>query len=207
MNNAITRSEKITKFLSHMFPTERDKLFFEIVRETTYDRDLHVEIEPSRIELVMPTNAYIVKYNSLRKRFLFNDSNTPNEIHANLLYAYTSITIDMCNTTKTPTQQLNFINRLYGSLVKYSNKKSTSQANTNSYIFVVKKSLCKNNSLFKTYTLGEYNDEEYNFTETDIQEYKEYLRQLCRNIVNIHQKTKINQVEQLLNLYLQQQSK
>lgn len=206
MSNTINRPEKITKFLSHMFPTERDRLFYEIAREVSYDRDLHIEIEPSRIELVMPTNAYIVKYNSLRKRFLFNDSNTPNEIHANLLYAYASITIDMCNTTKTSTQQLNFINRLYGSLVKYSNKKNTRQANTNSYIFVVKKSLCKNNSLFKTYTLGEYNDEDYNFTETDIQEYKEYLWQLSRNIIDIHREMKINQTEQLLDIYLQRQT-
>lgn len=204
MSNTINRPEKITKFLSHIFPTERDKLFFEIAREVSYYKDIHVSIEPSRIELVMPTNAYIVKYNSLRKQLFYNDSNTPNEIHANLLYAYTSITIDMCNTTKTSTQQLNFINRLYGSLVKYSNNRSTREPNLNSYIFVVRKSLCKNNSIFKSYTLGEYNDEEYNFTESDIQEYKEYLRQLYFAIINIHHKTKINRTEQLLDIYLQQ---
>ena len=32
MNNTIIRPEKVTRFLSHMFPTERDRLYFELVR-------------------------------------------------------------------------------------------------------------------------------------------------------------------------------
>lgn len=101
----------------------------------------------------------------------------------------------MCNTTKTSTQQLNFINRLYGSLVKYSNNKNTSEPNLNSYIFVVRKSLCKDNNLFKSYTLTNYNDNDYEFTDEEREEYKNYIESMTKNIKTLCIKTEIEKLE------------
>lgn len=212
MNNAIIRPEKITKFLSYMFPTERDRLYFEMVRESVGVSDTvkygrwvsEISYEPSRIELEMPTNAYIVKYNSLRKRFLYNDSNTPDEIHADVVITNTSVNVDMCNTTKTKTQQLNFINRLYGATTKINKDEKEKQLNKNSYIFAVNKSLCKNNSLFKTYSLTDYNDENYTFTDEDIKEYSSYLKSTISNIENIRKEIRSIKLEQVIDVYLQQ---
>ena len=68
MSVAIARPEKITKFLSYMFPTERDRLYFEMVRESvgittrqgTYRSYEVIIIEPSRIELEMPNNEFLL---------------------------------------------------------------------------------------------------------------------------------------------------
>lgn len=203
MNKPITRPEKITKFLSHLFPTERDRLYFEMVINLNKYKSI---IKPDRIELEMPVNAYIIKYNSLTNFYLINDSNTPNEIHANSVSSDHTIIVDMCNTTKSKTQQLNFINRLYGATVKINKSSRERRSNMNSYIFLVTKSLCKNNSLFKSYTLANYNDDEYEFTENETLEYHNFLKKVLDDILVIFTDTEKRQLNDLIDLYLQQQT-
>ena len=203
MNKPITRPEKVTKFLSHLFPTERDRLYFEMVINLIKYKSI---IKPDRIELEMPVNAYIIKYNSLTNFHLINDSNTPNEIHANNVSSDHTIVIDMCNTTKSKTQQLNFINRIYGASVKINKSSRERRGNMNSYIFIVTKSLCKNNSLFKTYTLANYNDDEYEFTENEIIEYHNFLKKALDDILVICVDTEKRQLNELIELYLQRQT-
>jgi hypothetical protein len=204
MNNAIIRPEKITKFLSHMFPAEKDRLYFEMSIDSIRYRTV---IKPDRIELEMPTNAYIIKYNSLTNFHLINDSNTPNEIHANNVTSDHTIIIDMCNTTKTRSQQLNFINRLYGATVKTNKSSKESRPNLNSYIFVVKNSLCKSNSLFKTYALTNYNDEDYVFTEDEDNAYDSFLNKVFDDILKIYNETGKRNLTELVDIYLQRQTK
>lgn len=203
MNNAIIRPEKITKFLSHMFPTEKDRLHFEMSIDSIRYKTV---IKPVRIELEMPTNAFIIKYNSLTDFHITNDSNTPNEIHANNVTFDHTIVVDMCNTTKTKTQQLNFINRLYGATIKTNKSTKESRPNLNSYIFVVKNSLCKSNSLFKTYSLMNYNDEDYIFTEEEDCDYDSFLNKVFDNILKIYHETDKRNLTELIDIYLQRQT-
>lgn len=213
MSVTVTRPEKITKFLSHMFPTEKDKLYFELVRasveittrKTSYRTYEEKIIEPSRIELEMPNNDFLTKYNKLKNHTCFTDANTPDEIHAiSIDYLYT-ITVDMCNTIKTKLQQSKFIYRMYGSAFKsVKGRESRKRLNTNSYIFAVKKSLCKDNNLFKSYTLSNYNDNDYEFTNEEIKEYNNYINLITENIRSLCDETGIKKLEQLVDLYLKQ---
>lgn len=174
----IQRPAKVTEFLSHMFPTEKDRLLFEI---TYCDYDLYNEKawRKVRIELEMPTNAYIIKYRTLCGKRLINDANTALEIHKLFEHSKKTIMVDLTNTTKTQSKQLEYVNKLYGSMFKPSNNQTTATINDNHYIFIVRKSLCKNNALFNCYSLKDYNDDNYVFTQEDTDSYLSYIRSLC----------------------------
>lgn len=215
MNVTIDRPEKITKFLSHMFPTEQDRIYFELVR-TTFRCAIHyvdnkvqkmIYIEPSRIELEMPNNEFLAKCNKLLNYRCFTDANTPDEIHAINIDNPETITVDMCNTVKTKLQQSKFIYRLYGSAFKsVKGRGSRKTSNTNSYIFAVRKSLCKDNNLFKSYTLINYNDDDYEFTNEEIGKYNRYINSMTKTIESICINTKIKNLERLIDIYLQRQN-
>ena len=218
MSVTIVRPEKVTKFLSHMFPTERDRLYFELVRislRSVYQYADNnavqkiVHIEPNRIELEMSNNEFLTKCNKLIKYESFTDANTPDEIHEITIDdRYKTITVDMCNTIKTKLQQSKFIYRLYGSVYKSTKGRgSRKTANSNSYIFAVKKSLCKDNNLFKSYTLTNYNDNDYEFTDEEKEEYKNYIESMTKNIKTLCIETEIEKLERLIDIYLQQQTK
>lgn len=127
----------------------------------------------------MPTNAYIIKYRTICGKRLINDTNTALEIHKLFEVSKKTIMVDLTNTTKTQGKQLEYINKLYGSMFKPSNNQITSAINDNHYIFIVRKSLCKNNALFNCYSLKDYNDDDYVFTQEDIDSYTQYIRSLC----------------------------
>ena len=165
MSDIIVRPEKITKFLSHMFPTEQDRIYFELV---TVSFENMSGVGPNRIELEMPNNDFLTKYIKLKNRRCYTDANTPDEIHA----------INIANTG-TKLQQSKFIYRLYGSAFK--------TPNTNSYIIAVKKSLCKDNNLFKSYSLTNYNEES--------EEYNKYIQPMIGSMCAIRDKYKIYNLE------------
>ena len=66
INVGPTRPEKITRFLSHAFPTERDRLYFELIMDSA-DWDPEEKLI-NRIELEISNHNYITKYISLRKK-------------------------------------------------------------------------------------------------------------------------------------------
>ena len=159
----------------------------------------------------MPNNNFLIKYNKLLNYRCFTDANTPDEIHEITIDdRYKTITVDMCNTIKTKLQQSKlqqskFIYRLYGSVYKSTKGRgSRKTVNSNSYIFAVKKSLCKDNNLFKSYTLTNYNDNEYEFTNEEREEYKNYIVSMTKNIKTFCIETEIEKLEQLIDLYLEQ---
>ena len=176
MSDIIVRPEKITKFLSHMFPTEQDRIYFELV---TVSFENMSGVGPNRIELEMPNNDFLTKYIKLKNRRFYTDANTPDEIHA--------INIANTGTIKTKLQQSKFIYRLYGSAFK--------TPNTNSYIIAVKKSLCKDNNLFKSYSLTNYNEADYEFTDEESEEYNKYIQPMIGSMCAIRDKYKIYNLE------------
>ena len=114
--------------------------------------------------------------------YYYTDPNTAAEIHdAMCTYRCTTI-IDLTNSTKTATKQLEFINRLSTAIYKTALKSHERFSNINSYIFLVNKNLCQKNKFFKCYTLKDYNDDDYVFDENDKKEYMDYLDSLNSQI-------------------------
>lgn len=201
MSKTIVRPEKFTRFLSHMFPTERDRLSFEMI---TYWMGIDTKYgcpKAKNIELVMPTHDYLLKCDSLMQLGIINDGNTPKEIHEYRVLDICPIVVNMCNTAKTKKQQLNFITRLYGSTQKIYRAKKEREDNVNTYIFAVRESLCQGNSYFKTYSLSDYNDEDYKFTEDEKKEYNEYLEKIVKVLEDIYVKSKKHQLDEVLDIY------
>lgn len=200
MRKTLARPPKITKFLSHMFPTGRERLYFELV--VTSFVPIY-EIEPERIELEMPSNDYFVKYNLLRRYDVFNDSMTPGEINEKCFLSTSAIIVDMTNTNKTTEQQIDFINETYSIPIRNRNKsKSVICRDRNSYIFIVKNSLCKDNDHFKTFALTDYNDNDYEFTINEINEYTTYVITLYNVMSDICDKLDNCRIDDLIDYYI-----
>lgn len=203
MNTNTTRPTKVTQFLSHMFPTEKDRLYIELIVELIgiYKNCQHILTK--NIQLVTLSNSFILKYNSLRDFGIITDDSTPTEIHENRVSDEDVIVIDMTNTTKTQTQQTNYINLLTTASFKINREQKRRELNSNPYVFVVNEQLNLNSDKFKTYCLDdEYVDEEYNFTEDDSIEYGRYITNLCNSIRNIHHTTEIQWLDKLIDVYL-----
>lgn len=164
------RSEKITKFLSVLFPTERDRIYFESVYYNCKKIRSHSTVP--RIELEMPNNKFIIKYMRLYGCKYFTDANTPAEIHAAMSKDESPIVVDLISSSKTPQKQLEFLNKLYGVVTKPGGK-----PNHNYYIFLVRKSLYKNNALFKCYSIDtkRMDDLDVEFTKKESEIYADYL--------------------------------
>lgn len=191
MKKTIGRPRIITQFLSHMFSTPRDRLYFEMVINSIISLDgVGFEV----LELVMPTNVYFKKYNTLRKYIISNDSQTPDEIYSNIFMHQHTIIVDMCNTTKTAEQQVDFTNELCNKMRK--------NRETYSYIFLVKDSLCKDDDSVETFTLNNYNDNYYEFTLNEIQQYRIYSQTLGSVIQEIYGKIYSSDVNDLIDYYI-----
>ena len=164
------RLDKITNFLSVLFPTERDRLFFESVYYNCKTIRDHSTVP--RIELEMPNNKFIIKYMRLYGCKYFTDANTPAEIHSVMAKDESPIVVDLISSSKTPQKQLEFLNKLYGVVTKPGGK-----PNHNYYIFLVRKSLYKNNALFRCYSMDtkRMNDLDVEFTKKESEEYVDYL--------------------------------
>lgn len=203
MNTNITRPTKVTQFLSHMFPTEKDRLYIEMNVELIgiYKNCQHILTK--NIQLVASSDNFILKYNSLRDFGLTSDDISPSEIHSDRINDDDVIVIDMTNTTKSLSQQTNYINLLTTASFKLKHNERRRKLNTNPYVFVVNEPLNLNSDKFMTFELDdEYNDEEYNFTEDDIMEYDKYIINICDAIRNIHTTTEIQWLDRLIEIYL-----
>lgn len=199
-----TRPEKVDKFLSHLFPTNRDKLYFEIaLLRTNMDSDLYNHCVPKCIELVMSTCTYIRKYSSLLKLSIKNDKFTPEQIHKMFKY-YQPIIIDMCYTQKTIIERIDFMDKLYIPLYK-TNTEGKKEYNFNTYIFINGRKLLENNDCCVSYTLKNYKNKDYVFTENDVKEYHDYLSKVIsamKNIYNDDNTDIIYSFDELLDEYL-----
>lgn len=213
MNDVIikrTRPERFTEFLSHMFPTERDRLYFEIAMQSCCLGFSDDRVRTKHIELVMPNNKFLLRLDPLYVVEIFSDGNNPDEILEDRFEKCDDpIVVDLCNTGKSKNKQLEFINRLCG--VKYKIKKQTKEKelNTNLYVFAVKKSLYKDNGNFRSYTLTNYNDDNYNFTEVERYEYDDYLTHVCYDIRNIiiDHKMDCRQLDEVIDIYYKEINK
>lgn len=209
------RPEKVTKFLSELFPTERDRLYFELVRDTC-DWDPEANVAPNRIQLEVSNHDYINKLKSLRDNYEYalqyvNTSGfgiigfcgfceDEKLISENFGNNYIAI-YDIYNTDKDINKQKEFINKMCND-------------ESNEYIFIVKESLINNDEykgkgLFKTYSLVEYNDDEYNIAEYEKQVYRKYLcnlRQYVRNVCSGKWHS-INNMFDVVDLYLEDNNK
>lgn len=190
MKKTIGRPRNITKFLSHMFPTPRDRLYFEMVINSIISLD---GVGFEALELVMSTNDYFKKYNTLRKYIISNDSQTPDEIYSNIFIHQHTIIVDMCNTTKTTEQQVDFANELCNKMRK--------NRETYSYIFLVKNSLYKDDEI-ETFTLNNYNDNCYEFTLNESKQYRMYLQTLRSVMQEIYGKIYSSDVNELVDYYI-----
>ena len=191
----MNRPEKVTKFLKHMFPTETDRLVFEIIYKCSLDYSHGINRKGYKFELAMPTNDYYIKMKFLyNTSYYYTDANTASEIHDALCTYKGTTIIDLTNSTKTQTKQLEFINRLSTAIYKTALKSHERFFNVNSYIFLVNKNLCQKNKFFKCYSLKDYNDDDYTFDENDKKEYMDYLRNLDEQILQC------NTFEELLKL-------
>ena len=173
-----TRPAKVDKFLSHLFPTENDKLYFEMCFATlnnTYD---YFSVVTKVLELVIPMQSYLVKLNSLFDVTMIDDNRVPIEIHEKTFYSLDPIVIDMRKTTKTTDQRLDFIKKLHKPQYKIHREYKLREANLNTYIFVVSHAFLKETPAIKRYTLRAYRDKDYEFTETDKNEYREHLSRM-----------------------------
>lgn len=203
MNTNITRPEKITKFLSHMFTTEKDRLCIELIVELIGIFSNCQYILTKNIQLVSSSISYILKYNSLRDFGITSDKNTPKEIHEDRVVDEDVIVINMTNTTKSLSQQVNYINLLTTASFKINYNQKRRELNSNPYVFIANEKLNLNSDRFKTYCLDdEYDDEEYEFTEDESIEYGRYITNLCNTIRNIHVTTEIQQLDQLIDIYI-----
>lgn len=223
MSVIATRPEKITRFLSHTFPTERDKIYFELVMDS-YDYDPEDKITPNRIELEISNYNYITKYRSLRGKRgydnlsyygdyvseIVDDSKTPDNTLSDIYDNPYTVIIDLYSTLKPIKRQTNFINRMCSAYEKENRNMRDEYPNTNSYVFIVKNSLFKNGGfkgfgLLMTYSLNNYNDEEYEFTENDKEAYCNYLSDLYRAIANAcnGKWRSINDLFNMIDIYLE----
>lgn len=216
---AATRPEKITQFLSHMFPTERDRLYFELIMDSA-DWDPE-EKWINRIELEISNPSYITKYRSLRRKRdeeigsetgielgFVDDFQTPDKILSDIYNNPNTIIVNLYSTRKPKKRQTNFINRMCSAETK--EKYGEEYYNTNSYVFIVKESLFKNGGFkgfgwFTTYSLTNYNDKEYEFTENDKEAYCNYLSDL-RSAVGDACEGKwhlVNELQDEIDIYLE----
>lgn len=210
-----TRPEKITQFLSHAFPTERDRLYFELVMDSfLWDSD--DASTSDRIELELSNYNYFEKYISLREkrnreldRILekYDDSRTPDKTLGYIHDIYDTVIIDFYPTLKPKKRQMNFINRLCKA--KFKERYGEAYRNTNSYVFIVKESLFKNggfkgNGIFTSYSLKKYNDDDYIFTDNDKENYNVYLSNL-RQVMRVVYRNKwpIHNVLNMIDIYLE----
>ena len=116
----MNRPEKVTKFLNHMFPTESDKIIFEAVYNQTSNLN-RLYRNYYKFELSMPTNEFYIKLSSITRRLIYCiDSNTASEIHDSISSYDGGVIVDMTNSTKSQTKQLEFINRVCGAIYKTS---------------------------------------------------------------------------------------
>ena len=127
-----------------MFPTEEDRLLFEIIYQYDSESLTGLNRKGHKYELAMLSNAYYIKQKRLYPTaYYYTDANTAAEIHdAMCTYRCTTI-IDLTNSTKTATKQLEFINRLSTAIYKTALKSHERFSNINSYIFLVNKNLCQ----------------------------------------------------------------
>lgn len=211
MSVKFARPEKVTNFLSHLFPTERDRLYFELVRDTC-DLDPEAKITPNRIQLELRNHDYINKYNSLREdleRIISRDFGvigfcgfSENEKPVSDFFGYNNIAIyDIHNTIHDINTQKEFINKMCDD-------------EACEYIFIVRESLINNDEykgkgLFKSYSLTKYNDDDYNFTEYEKQVYSKYICNLRQYICNVcsGKWQSINNVFDMVDLYLEDNNK
>lgn len=197
-----TRPERFTEFLSHMFPTERDRLYFEITMEAYCLGVGNERVRSKNIELVMPNNKFLFRAASLYADEILNDGNTADEILENKFENSEPIVIDLCSTGKSKNKQLNFINRLCGATHKINKQTKEKELNSNAHVFAVKKSLYKDNSAFKSFTLTDYNDDDYNFTEEELCEYDDYMFVTSHDIRVISIRNKdCGQLDEVIDLY------
>lgn len=170
-----TRPEKVDKFLSHLFPTEKDKLYFEMCFATlnnTYD---YFSVITKDIELQIPMQSYLVKLNSLFDIIMADDNHAPIEIHEKTFYSLDPVVVDMRKTTKTTEQRLDFIKKLCNTRYKIHREYKLREANLNTYIFIVNRAFLKETDRIKRYTLRNYRDKDYEFSQSDKEEYREHL--------------------------------
>ena len=134
----MSRSEKVTKFLSHLFPTERDRLYFELVRDTC-NWDPEAKITPNRIQLELCNHDFINRYKNLREEHERIDSRDfgvigfcgfyKDERPVSVAFDYNYIAIyDIHNTDHDINTQKEFINKMCDD-------------EACEYIFIVKESL------------------------------------------------------------------
>ena len=213
------RPDKVDKFLSHLFPTERDRLYFELIMDSA-DWDPE-EKWINRIELEISNPSYITKYRSLRRKrddemgnetgfglVVVDDSRTPDKTLSDIYNNPNTIIVNLYSTRKPKKRQTNFINRMCSAETK--EKYGEEYYNTNSYVFIVKESLFKTGGFkgfgwFTTYSLTNYNDEEYEFTENDKEAYCNYLSELCRAIHNACKEKwhLVNELQDEIDIYLE----
>ena len=76
----------------------------------------------------------------------------------------------------------------------------------NEYIFIVRKNLIENNDLIKSYSLSEYNNDDYVFTYRDREVYGNYLYDLHRLmcIVCNGKWQSINNIFDMIDIYLEE---
>lgn len=206
IDTLVVRPENVTNFLSHLFPTERDRLYFELVRDS-YVWDPEAKIAHNRIQLVVNNHEYIEKYNRLRDNHEYtsryvNSSGfgtigfcgfCENErtISENFGNNYVAI-YDIHNTDRDINKQKEFINKM-------------SNDEFNEYIFIVRENLIENNDLIKSYSLSEYNNDDYVFTYRDREVYGNYLCDLHRLmcIVCNGKWQSINNIFDMIDIYLE----
>ena len=67
----------------------------------------------------------------------------------------------------------------------------------------------KDNGNFKSFTLTDYNDDDYNFTEDERDDYEDYIRNLARDIrmLYIKYRFRYNQLDEVIDLYYKELAK
>lgn len=181
------RPPKVDKFLSHLFPTEKDKLYFEMCFATlnnTYD---YFSVVTKELELVIPMQSYLAKLNSLFDITMIDDNRAPIDIHEKTFYSLDPIVVDMRKTSKTIEQRLDFIKRLCNPRYKIHREYKLREANLNTYIFIVNRGFLKETDRIKRYTLRNYRDKDYEFTENDKNKYREHLSRMNEYMQRIYE--------------------
>lgn len=96
-----------------------------------------------------------------------------------------------------------------GRKYKTNKQNKKDELNTNAHVIGVKKSLYKDNGNFKSFTLTDYNDDDYNFTEDELDEYNDYLTLTARDIrfININNKWIHRQLDEVIDIYYKELDK
>lgn len=141
----------------------------------------------------MPNNKFFLRLDLLYVVEIFNDGNTADEILEDKIDDSSPIVVDLCSTGKSKNKQLNFINIICGRKYKTNKPNKKDELNTNAHVFAVKKSLYKDNGNFKSFTLTDYNDDDY----------EDYIRNLSRDIrmLYIKYRFRYNQLDEVIDLY------